>query len=864
MKKYVGLPETATILTVNLKGYDEENINGDVLLDARRRYFSAKKKIRNKVFFTHGIESIHCQYQICPNKPMKWKKTVNTKLTEYIQSDTSGSYTLICLDLSGELRKKLFFSSNHIWLKTEYYNGNGVLIAQLTGYRNEDGSTVALSCNGSKPIILSAYSDKLIYPKEAEAVVQTTAGVFYLSGNVPDDAPKTISISDNVERRGFFFDTALIYGGFTTLNIRKSTGQASQEIEDNNSIKESSSNAPTLDLESKTDGETIIRANDQGKSQNQAEELSEDKSTPVLKSSITESENSSLIIQGNEKYHYYGNLNKDGQRHGGGVTLTPKGSAIYSGGYSDDKRSGFGAQFFKNGKICYVGSWREDKKNGFGFSIAGDGTITAGNFEDDKRKGLTAKFKGDGSLMSVIGYSEGQTSGLSFTLDRNSGNYHIYKSEGGKPLSPVTVIDRNGSIIYHGDIANGEYDGSGKLFDKNGLLSYCGQFKNSLKNGEGTIYLQDGSTISGTFLNGELDGDAVHRSKNGTVIYKGGFKDGEYSGKGILYRDDGSYCYANFEKGREKGSISVFTHSGELIYKGGIKNGEYSGKGTLYEKNVKVYDGSFVAGKKSGMGRLFKDNLCIYMGSFENDKKSGFGISYKNNKAEYSGFWADDVYNGCGVFYDSEVKIDYAGMFKNGEMCGRINEISDGLLLRECLYENGVCSYMREYDEDGAVVYEGSVVNSLREGMGCAYTEYGEKKFEGIFKFGEPYKAMRVIPKSLPKLDYCEQLKDTPYFNFKRPLDFASEKLIGRAIYSGSLKNNKPSGNGTLLYPDHRYTGGFIDGKPNGAGVLYFGDGKELRGEFFPSAMDDTDIVEFNDAVYYVKKSDQGDDEQII
>lgn len=87
MKKYVGLPETATILTVNLKGYDEENINGDVLLDARRRYFSAKKKIRNKVFFTHGIESIHCQYQICPNKPMKWKKTVNTKLTEYIQSD---------------------------------------------------------------------------------------------------------------------------------------------------------------------------------------------------------------------------------------------------------------------------------------------------------------------------------------------------------------------------------------------------------------------------------------------------------------------------------------------------------------------------------------------------------------------------------------------------------------------------------------------------------------------------------------------------------------------------------------------------------------------------------------------------------
>lgn len=49
-----------------------------------------------------------------------------------------------------------------------------------------------------------------------------------------------------------------------------------------------------------------------------------------------------------------------------------------------------------------------------------------------------------------------------------------------------------------------------------------------------------------------------------------------------------------------------------------------------------------------------------------------------------------------------------------------------------------------------------------------------------------------------------------------------------------------------------------------GNGVLYFGDGKELKGEFFSSSNDDTTMIEFNDIVYYVKKSDESDNEQVV
>lgn len=870
MEKHINLPETAIILAANLKGYDEDNSGWDILLEARRKYFATRKKVRDKVFFTLGIESVRCQYQISPNKPMKWKKTVNTKLTEFTKSDTTGSYILFCLDLSGEIRKKIFFSSEHTWLKTEYYNGNGVLSAQLTSYKSGDGQTVALSRDGSKPIILSAYNDKSLISCEQEVYVQTMDGDFYFAPYYSQHESVVATNTDNVKRKGFFFDESLIYGDFTTLNISKGIVQPkTSETEDEKENATAEKSFITVDsinsAEFNLNEKRMKGQPAQLETQVQVDDISEeDKSITVEKSTLSEAGNNSKIIQGKEKYYYYGTLNKDGQRHGGGVTLTQKGTAIYSGGYSEDKRSGFGTQFFKNGKICYVGRWSEDKKNGFGFSVGGDGTITAGNFENDKRKGLTAKFKGDGSLVSVVGYTDDGIKGLSFTRDNSGDDYLIQKNEGGKLKSLVTVLDDDGNIKYNGEMENGEYSGVGRLFDKSGALSYSGHFKNNLKNGEGTLYLDDGSTISGHFLNGELDGEAVHRSYNGIVIYKGTFKDNKYSGEGTLYRDDGSYCNATFDDGKETGSISVFSPTHELIYKGGLKNGEYSGKGTLYENNEKVYDGSFVSGKKSGMGRLFKDKLCVYMGSFENDKKSGFGISYKNNKAEYSGFWNDDEYNGCGLLHDSETNIDYAGAFKNGKMHGRINQIFNTTLLRECIYENGVCSYMREYDDDGSVVYEGSVVNSLREGMGCAYTKYGEKQFEGIFKCGEPYKSMRVIPKALAALEDSEQLHDTAYATYKKPLDFVSEKLMGKAIYSGSLKDGKPGGNGTLLYPDHRYTGSFLDGKPAGNGVLYFGDGKELKGEFFSSSNDDTTMIEFNDIVYYVKKSDESDNEQVV
>lgn len=886
MDKQTALAENTIIFAAYLNGEDDWAKNGDILMDARRKYFLSRKKVKDKIFFTSGIDSVRCRYQIDGGKPMKWEKEVNGKPAEAAQADASGNYTVICTDASGEIKKKIYFSRNNLWQKTEYLK-NGFVYTTLTSCYDGGSLTIAVQHEGGAPHILKPFLNSADAEREIIASAQTSNGEFFFAMPQQEDKPDQKSDGEVIKRKGFFFDSSLIYGDFTTLNIKKG-----ERIEKTEKVKENKENKESKEVKENNPKRTDDK-NNSAKSDaaaNKQTENSNPKAAPEKTAAAAERKESGEDKGGDkngdgddnggetsdghikpqypnqsalkptkivtdskkDKYYYFGAVDKNGSRSGSGITLTQKGAVVYGGGYEKDERSGTGAQFYKNGKLSFVGKFSGDKKNGFGISILNDGSLSVGSFENDRKKSAAARFTDSGELLSVMCYKNDSVHGAAITVDSDNGGLTVQKCDNGKLKNPATVLDECGNIVYNGEITDGKFCGQGRLFNKNGTIKYIGEFKDNLQNGSGVLYLDDNSFISGEFLNGQIKGEATHRLSSGEIIYKGEFKDGVYSGHGTIYNPDGSSYSAEFENGREKGAISVYSKTGELLYKGELKNGEYNGSGVLYENGEKIYEGGFADGKRSGMGREYSDNLCEYMGSFDGGRRSGFGISYKSGSAEYSGFWNKDKFDGCGVLHDFENNLDIAGNFSGGEPNGRINIIKEKKLVRECIYESGKCVYMREYDENGSVVYEGSADGFAREGMGCSYTKYGEKIFEGIFKFGEPYKAMRVIPKRLEQLEFCDKLKSTPYNNYDKPPVFVSEQLLDKGIYSGSLKNDKPCGSGTMLYTDHRYTGGFKDGKPCGDGILYFGDGKEISGEFAESASADTSTVEFADAVYYL------------
>lgn len=194
---------------------------------------------------------------------------------------------------------------------------------------------------------------------------------------------------------------------------------------------------------------------------------------------------------------------------------------------------------------------------------------------------------------------------------------------------------------------------------------------------------------------------------------------------------------------------------------------------------------------------------------------------------------------------------EFAGMFSDGVKDGRINEISNNNVIKKCLYKDDELIYMCEYSGDGSLLYYGNVKDGKRNGMGCSFIPYCEKQFEGIFKNGEPDKAMKICLKELPELPECKELENTEYELYRRTDEYIIEKNISGGIFTGKLKDGKPDGKGTILYSDHRYTGMFVDGEPNGDGIIYMRDGKQINGYFTSEPFNGCETIIMANITYY-------------
>lgn len=551
-----------------------------------------------------------------------------------------------------------------------------------------------------------------------------------------------------------------------------------------------------------------------------------------------------------DRYFYYGELTDD-MRDGRGRTAMENGTTAYEGTYKDDKRSGFGAYYYKSGKLCYSGCWEDNKREGLGTAYSSDGACYTGKWHNDKPVGAGASFSHDGDLKYFGTYKEGKRDGAGVMMIGENIVVGIYND--GKFSGRGTIFAPSGALLYSGEMHRGERSGEGIEYNPDGTIRYNGEWRGGRYNGHGILYLSDGGFIEGEFKYGAAEGKGKHYDKNGRLVYEGLFSNNLSSGNGKVYNDDGSYYEGRFSDGEATGLMSEYTSSGDLIYSGEWKNGRRSGRGTEYVGGEKVYDGEFSNGVYSGEGRQYRNKILVYAGSFFGGKRDGYGCEYVGGSMVYRGMFSENEYNGSGITYING-KISSVGIFKNGKKHGRVNEIKNAKIFRECIYDFGELVYMREYSEAGELLYDGNVRNGKRDGFGASFTQFGEKKFEGIFKNGNPQKSMSVILRDIEQLPKCVALADGEYDMYKDGTGYVVEALVNDGRYTGKLKNGKPNGKGTILYSDHRFTGSFSDGIPCGEGIIYLLDGEEIHGTFVNSDGDGIEKINLsNNMVYYCK-----------
>lgn len=831
--------------TAYLLSADPIRFGSDILLKVRKAYFTSGKRQKNKIFLNVQGEALQCFYTMENRRPLKWKKVSEGRLCERTAQTGPSGYCVETLDYSGTVIKKMYFNLHHQWLRTEYFDGfHSQPEFTLMPWPNAKQVGLALyTAERETPSVLQsvplpqeqALLDQLVQEVLPEACAQTAQGLAYfcteqkytlwvqMLDKLGEKEEKSAARAQRTRKKAgaFYFDIQALADEQTTFDLTKAPYLSA----DGPAALQQDAALEKENKKTRAEKEKVLL-------QKQPAQTEEKRKRKKPQAPAIAGPDKVLPLSGKEKCFYYGALDENGARTGLGRTQTFQGKTLYDGTYKNDMRNGFGVYYFKTGRISYLGNWKDNKRDGFGIAFRPtDGSVHVGVFENDAPRGTAARFDKEGNLVYAGSWKDGVKTGAGITVAPN-GALQISAWKDGKQQNTGALLDMYGAVYYSGGLKNGKKEGKGTLFAADGALVYTGMFKNDAFEGQGRLFLEDGGSIAGTFVNGKVNGKACKYTENGTLVYDGMWKDGLPNGDGALYAADGSKMQGSFIQGKAAGCFSCFSKDGRLCYKGTLADGLYDGQGVLYEEDKPVYDGAFACGEKCGMGRLFEDGACVYMGMFAHGLPNGYGQRFENGQRVYYGFFQNGLYHGHGMLFEDD-RPKYAGSFSAGKMHGRINRVSDGHIIEECIYQQGKCIYMRSYTLDGALLYEGNIKDGMREGMGCAFTEFGEKSFEGIFKYNEPFKSMKVIVKKLEPLARCEKLKNTEYESCRTAPAFAVEEPVGGGIYSGMLgERGVPHGKGTMLYPDHRYTGFFEDGAPRGMGVIYFGDGRELRARF--------------------------------
>ena len=156
---------------------------------------------------------------------------------------------------------------------------------------------------------------------------------------------------------------------------------------------------------------------------------------------------------------------------------------------------------------------------------------------------------------------------------------------------------------------------------------------------------------------------------------------------------------------------------------------EYSGKYRIFEKNgiLKEYDS-------------YTDAL-LFKGTYLNSKKNGKGKEYYGREnRKYIGEYLNDKKNGKGKEYYLYL-LEFEGEYLNGKKW-----TGKGYHDGEIVYEiNNGKGYIKEYNENNGLEYEGGYLNKRRNGKGKEYNKNNKLIYEGEFLNGKKNKVKNII-----------------------------------------------------------------------------------------------------------------------
>lgn len=199
---------------------------------------------------------------------------------------------------------------------------------------------------------------------------------------------------------------------------------------------------------------------------------------------------------------------KGAQRHARKPVLSGGSGTMQAG-----KLTGRGRTEQSGGLTAYEGEYKDGRRDGFGSHYYKSGDLSyAGFWRDDKKDGLGVSFReGDHAL-------------------------HISRWEQGRPGEQVSLFDKEGGLRFSGRILNGKKEGAGVSVNSGDGSVLVTKWADGQDTGLASAFDPEGNLLYyGSWKNGRRHGHGTEFDKNGGIVFDGEWRDGRYY-NGILYQ----------------------------------------------------------------------------------------------------------------------------------------------------------------------------------------------------------------------------------------------------------------------------------------------------------------------------------------
>jgi antitoxin component YwqK of YwqJK toxin-antitoxin module len=391
----------------------------------------------------------------------------------------------------------------------------------------------------------------------------------------------------------------------------------------------------------------------------------------------------------------------DGTRHGRFFTLFPDHTIRIEGTYEDGKLAGAWKRYHPGGALAeqgtYVaglpdGSWRQLARDG---TLLGDYTLAAGT-------GKQRRWLDDGPL-----YSEQ-------TLTK------------GTPNGPLTVRDRDGTVVIRARFQQGKLDGD-KVVGSKQMLRVEETFRRGVRTGPRKIWQFWALLVDERYdASGRLDGAfALWRDKK-TPRLQGQYDRGKRAGRWVWTdRWNNKEREGTYAAGKKTGTWTEYSE-GKLTYQGAFRDGKPDGEHVYYDRSGREL-GRFTMRGGTGTKLTFHPN-----------KKPSSRVRMKNGlldgayeelsftgKLLVEGSYAADRKHGRWREWTAAGVLVHEAHYNRGKLDGTVKKYAGTELVLEASYKDGQADGPYTEYRDGKKSLAGQYIADRKVGTWTAYDASG-------------------------------------------------------------------------------------------------------------------------------------------